>query len=242
MFGIFNRQKQLPIPPDWFRTDMHSHVLPGIDDGAPDAAASLSLIGQMVSLGYTRIITTPHVYEGYYPNTRETIAAAYEIVKQEVAEKFPALGFSYGAEYFMGEQFRALVASREILPISGKRVLVEQGFFAEAPGLDEILFGMQTQGYLPVLAHPERYGYYHARLSRLEQIRGRGVEFQVNLLSLSGRYGPEVRKQAEIILTRGWADYAGTDAHKPQHTDGIRAMRVSSRVIAGIETCRNNEL
>ncbi len=242
MFGIFSRQKQLSIPPGWFRTDMHSHVLPGIDDGAPDVAASLALIGQMVSLGYTRIITTPHVYEGYYPNTQESIAAAYENIRQEVSEKFPGLVFSYGAEYFMGEQFRSLVASREILPISGNRVLVEQGFFAETPGLDEILFSMQTQGYLPVLAHPERYGYYHARLRRLEQIRERGIAFQVNLLSLSGRYGPEVRKQAEILLARGWVDYAGTDAHKLPHIDGIRAMKLSDQVLKKIEACRNEEL
>ena len=109
MFGLFKKKQK----PDWrgglsnLKTDMHSHLLPGIDDGSPDPATSIMLIKGLMELGYSKLITTPHIYNDLYPNTKQTILAAYDILKAELEKEQIAIDIHPAAEYFIDEVFAA---------------------------------------------------------------------------------------------------------------------------------------
>lgn len=219
--------RTLALPPgEWLRTDMHAHWLPGIDDGAKDEAMSLELVAGLYDLGYRRLIATPHIYPGFYPNTPISIEAAYRQVAPAIAARFPDLSISFAAEYFIDESFAGLVEDRALLTLDGVHVLVEFSFFAEPPRAGDHFFRMALKGYQPVLAHVERYPYYFQDLRALTRYREMGVQFQCNLLSLAGHYGPEVRKQAFRLLDMGWYQWMGTDIHHPGHLDPLRELQV----------------
>jgi len=216
-------------PGSWLQSDMHAHWLPGIDDGARDAEMSLALVRGLYELGYRRLIATPHIYPGFYPNTPETIGEAFRQVAPQIRAQYPDLQIAYAAEYFMDEAFPALVEGRELLTLDGRQVLVEFSFFAEPPRAGETFFQMALKGYQPVLAHVERYPYYFRDLRALTRFREMGVSFQCNLLSLSGHYGPEVRAQALRLLELDWYDFMGTDLHHPGHMEELGRFSVSGK-------------
>ncbi|HRY98436.1 MAG TPA: hypothetical protein P5550_05190 [Bacteroidales bacterium] len=190
-------------------TDLHSHVLPGIDDGARSTADSLAMLSLLASLGYERVITTPHVMEGAYPNSPETISEA----RQSLEELPPGLQLFAAGEYMLDEGLMRILEAGDILTLGGRHVLVECPFQQPWPGYREMIFEMQLREYVPVLAHPERYPYWMADPRGLFSLLDAGVLFQVNLMSLGGRYGPEVRRQAESLLQRGMVSYLGSDLH-----------------------------
>jgi len=215
------------LPPgNWLRTDMHAHWLPGIDDGAKDVSMSLELVEGLYAMGYRRLIATPHIYPGFYPNTPASIEQAYLQVAPAIAERFPDLRTSFAAEYFIDESFAGLVEDRALLTLDGVHVLVEFSFFAEPPKAGDHFFRMALKGYRPVLAHVERYPYYFHDLRSLTRYQEMGVQFQCNLLSLAGHYGPEVRKQAFRLLEWGWYQWMGTDIHHPGHLEPLRDLQV----------------
>lgn len=213
-------------PGDLFRTDMHAHWLPGIDDGAPDVETSLALVGGLYDLGYRRLMATPHIYPEFYPNTPDSIRVAYEQVVPAIRRQWPDLETGYAAEYFLDDAFRDKVDRKELLPVMDDRVLVEFSFLAEPPGAEEIFFRMQLKGYRPVLAHVERYPFLFGQDRKLDRFRDMGVIFQGNLLSLTGRYGPGVRKQAVHLLQKGYYDWWCTDCHHVDHLAQLKSLRI----------------
>ena len=204
------------------RVDMHSHLLPGIDDGAKNMADSLRLIRGMQQLGYQKLITTPHVYQEFYPNTRQTILDALAEVQTVVEQAELDIEIEAAAEYFMDEHFAELLEADELLTFGDQRVLVETSFFAEPPGLEEHFFQMRTKGYRPVLAHPERYAYLAREPERFQRFREMGVELQLNTLSLSGHYGPQVRKLARLLLQQQQYSFLGSYLHHQAHLEKLR--------------------
>jgi tyrosine-protein phosphatase YwqE len=164
-------------------------------------------------LGITRIMATPHIFKEYYPNTKEDIHRAFTEVQKVAAVHLPQLSLGYAAEYYMDDHFHRSITETPLLTFEDNKVLVEQGYMAEIPGINKILFDMQIRGYMPVLAHPERYTYYHRNERKVEYFFDLGIGLQVNLLSLAGKYGKEVAKTASLYLSRGWVDYLGTDVH-----------------------------
>lgn len=218
MLSIFTKKTSLI---DLFRdgfVDMHNHILPGIDDGAKSVADSLKMLAAYRSHQVTQIVATPHIIQGVWPNDKNSIAAAYNLLSGELKENgYSDFSIRFAAEYMMDEGFQALVRQKGLLPIKDNMVLVEMSYFNPPLNLKELLFEIQLQGYVPILAHPERYIAYHTQPGAYPKLKQAGCLFQLNLLSLIGFYGLPTQKAAVEILNKGLYDFAGTDAHKAEH-------------------------
>jgi protein-tyrosine phosphatase len=212
----------------WLHTDMHSHLVPGIDDGSPDIATSLELIRGMMKLGYKKIVTTPHILWEVYPNTPEIILEGMEKVKEAAAAEGLEVELQAAAEYFIDSHFEDQLKNRiPLLPISGNMVLVEFSMVTAPMDLQEILFEMQMQDYQPVIAHPERYVYLTRKKEFFDQLKDSGCYFQLNLLSLTSYYGSSVQQLAEYLLKQDYYDLAGTDLHGEKHLAALGKLSQS---------------
>lgn len=218
MFSIFNRKKNLSGL-EWLGVDIHSHLLPGIDDGSPDIVTSEKLIAGLKGLGLKKLITTPHVFNEMYPNNSETISSAYNQIAH--SDQMKDVGFGYAAEYMLDDDFEKILDDK-LLCVEDKYVLVEMSYLYESPKFDEYIFNLQLKGYQPILAHPERYRFYHGNMSRLKSIKNRGVLFQINLLSLCGYYGKAEKIMALDLVKTGLIDLAGTDLHHEKHLKALQ--------------------
>lgn len=211
--------------------DIHSHLIPGIDDGVKTVEESVALIGRMAELGFRKIYTTPHVMADHYRNTREGILEGLEKVRagsreQRAGSREQGAGsrveLGVAAEYFLDEGFEELLNTEPLLTLPGNRVLVEMAGVAPAHNLPDLLFKMRTKGYRPLLAHPERYPYYSRDFRALERLKEYGCEFQVNLLSLAGHYGTTIQEQGFKIIKKGMAEFLGTDIHRDEHAEKLK--------------------
>ena len=197
---------------------MHSHLLPGIDDGVEDLDESLDVIAALRGLGYRHLITTPHVYQEFYPNTTATIREKEAEVKTAIARAGIDVTLQAAAEYMLDEGFAERLKNDDLLTFGDRHVLVELGFLAEPPGMEETFFELRTRGYRPVLAHAERYLFLADDLDRFVRLREMGVWLQLNLLSYTGHYGAAVQKLARRLLKHDLIDLLGTDCHHSAHT------------------------
>lgn len=221
MFSIFHNKKIIEeVDFSGLKTDMHSHLLPGIDDGSPDIETSIRLIKGLQNLGYTRFITTPHVLWDMYKNTPASIKAAQQIVHNAL----PDVKLKSAAEYFMDEYFDSLLANQEtaLLTIAQNTVLVEFSFVSPPIDLNEKIFDLQIKGYQPVLAHPERYQYFAQQQKKLNEFKDMGCLFQVNILSLTGYYGKPAADLAIWLVEKNMVDFLGTDLHHLRHLEALQ--------------------
>lgn len=238
MLSIFKKKEYLKDHIEGL-VDIHNHILPGIDDGAPTVEDSLNLIRRFQKIGVSDFICTPHIMNDYYPNTPETISAALEKVKAELLfnEDLKEIKLRAAAEYMMDQNFIELLESEKILPLKDNYILVEMSYFQAPINLNEILFLLQTRGYKPVLAHPERYAYYHSKdLSKYKDLKNRGCLFQVNALSLSAHYGKGIQNTAFQLLEDGMIDLVGSDSHREQHIDKLESIRLNKNQSNQIES------
>lgn len=217
-------------------TDMHSHLVPGIDDGAKDLNNSLDLIRRLSQLGFQKIITTPHIRPEYFPNSRETILKGFEKLVAAIEENDLEVEMAVAAEYFVDFEFMEFLENESLLTFSGNKVLVETSTITAPPNFQEIIFQLRLSGYQPVLAHPERYLYME--LKTFAKLKELGCEFQVNLMSLIGHYGTKVKKHASTLLENGLVDYFGTDCHNLQHTEILAEIANDSRLMRKILDCQ----
>ena len=235
---LFNRKKKeediyahMPAPAgaNWafLGADMHSHFIPGIDDGAKTIEDSLAMIRAMKDMGYKNIITTPHVMIDYYPNTVETITAGLQKVQQALKDNNIDIPIKAAAEYYIDESFMALVDKKELLTIRDNEVLVEFSMLYEPPMLSEVIFRMQSAGYKPIIAHPERYLFFHGNLRKFRELKDNGCLMQMNLLSVAGYYGKNIKVVAEELMAKGIYDYCGSDMHHEKHAAALKALASS---------------
>jgi len=227
MFGFFKKRKEelasVTIDYSALGVDMHSHLLPGIDDGSPDAASSVAYIKKMMELGYRKFITTPHVYPDLYPNNPDTIRAAHAVLQQQLAEEGIDVEVHAAAEYFIDDSFADRIKNKEqLLTLHQNFVLVEISFMQPPPDLNEVLFELIVQGYQPVLAHPERYNFYHTKKEIYHRFKDQGCLLQVNLLSLIGYYGKSVQDAAHFLVKEKLVDLIGTDLHHQRHLEAMQ--------------------
>lgn len=227
MFGLFKKKKEetaaVNIDYSLLAVDMHSHLLPGIDDGSPDAATSVNHIKKMMQLGYRKFITTPHIYPDLYPNTRETITAAHQQLMAKLKEENIEVEVHAAAEYFIDDLFADRLANNEqLLTLHKNMVLVEISFMQPPPNLKDVIFELIVKGYQPVLAHPERYNFYHTRKEVYERFKDQGCLLQINLLSLSGYYGKSVQDTAHYLVQHKLVDLIGTDLHHQRHLEAMQ--------------------
>jgi len=223
--GLFNKKinsKEL-FPSDY--VDIHSHLLPGIDDGARDLDHSISLIEKMYSLGIKEFRTTPHVLGDVWENSSSIIKEKERILKEALIHRgYHDIQISASAEYMMDENFSKLLNNDDILTIKDNYILVEMSFFNPPFNLDEILFQIQFKGYTPILAHPERYSFYHSDFSQYQKLIDAGCLFQLNLLSLTEQYGKQVQKMAHKLLKEQLYTFVGTDTHHSRHLKLIETL------------------
>ncbi|NLR82094.1 tyrosine-protein phosphatase [Chitinophaga eiseniae] len=236
---FFRKRNTDPVVPAqllaFMGTDIHSHLIPGIDDGVPDVATATEFIEQLQHMGIQKIVTTPHIMMDRYPNSAATIAAPYQDVVEALARKNNTISFHYAAEYYMDEEFETLL-QRPLLTLSGNKVLVEISFISPPLQLAQWLFDIQAAGYQPVLAHPERYAYYHADIAKYEQLKKQGCLLQLNLLSLTGYYGKHVQQAAEKLMAAGLPDLIGTDLHHEKHLHAIAGIAKSNKLRKLLDT------
>jgi protein-tyrosine phosphatase len=223
---FFGKKKAIQsVDLSWLKTDMHSHLIPGIDDGAQDLAASLVLIKGLQKLGYKKIITTPHILWEVYPNTSEIITRGLTTLQKAMTDEGFDITLHAAAEYFIDEYFDDQLKKKiPLLPISGNMVLVEFSMVTAPLDLQQILFEMQIQGYQPVIAHPERYIYLAQRKQFFDELKETGCLFQLNLLSLTGYYGRSVQELAEYLVKKNYYHLAGTDLHNERHLAALQKL------------------
>jgi tyrosine-protein phosphatase YwqE len=206
------------------QVDLHSHLIPGIDDGSPDLESTMSLLERFKEFGYRKVVTSPHVMADGYKNTPEIILGGLEKVREEIQRVGLDMEIDAAAEYYLDHELENLVKAKNVLTFGGdnKYVLFELPFIGEPSVLLQVIFGMQTNGYKPVLAHPERYQFWHNSYERLEDLKDRGVLLQLNMIALSGAYGPGAKKIAERMIDDGFYEFIGSDCHNMNH---IQAMQ-----------------
>lgn len=232
MFTFFKKHRPGPNL-EILTCDMHSHLIPGIDDGVPDLETSLLLIRGLIDLGYKKLITTPHVNADSFRNTPAIIQEGREDVIREIGRQGLSVEFQAAAEYLIDDGFTDNVSGPAVfLTLKENLVLVEFSFAVPAINLRKILFDLQLKGYQPVLAHPERYLYFAGNKAWYDQLREIGCLFQLNLLSFSGHYGSEVRDLAQFLVKKRYVEYLGTDMHHPGH---LELLRHSSAVFKAVQ-------
>ncbi|HAO46582.1 MAG TPA: hypothetical protein DCQ97_06625 [Chitinophagaceae bacterium] len=220
MFSFFKKKRteediHQPLP---VVTDIHSHILPGIDDGAPDVESSLVLIQGMMNLGIRKFIATPHVIGDLYRNTPQTINTALEETKAACKKAGLAVEISAAAEYMIDDYFLELLRNKSPLLTLHSNIILTEFSYSTPPGnVEAITAGIIAQGYKPILAHPERYHFYHHNPDIYHHLKEMGFHLQVNLLSLTGYYGKSVRKAALFIIQKNLASLVGTDLHHKYH-------------------------
>lgn len=213
----------------WLNADMHSHLLPGIDDGSPDLATSIALVRGLAALGYKKLITTPHILWDLYRNTAEQIRYAEAALQQAIESEGLDISLKAAAEYYIDEHFQQeLAAKTPLLTLGDNFVLVEFSMMTAPMDLQEVLFEMQMQNYQPVIAHPERYVYMNRRREFFDGLKSSGCLFQLNLMALGGYYGAGVHELAEHLLKKEYYDFAGTDLHHAKHLDALKKIPASS--------------
>lgn len=228
MFSFF-KKKQPAFSGDLsiLHTDMHSHIIPGIDDGSPDVETSIMLIKGLMDLGYKKFIATPHVMIDLYPNNRYTITTACNKLNEELKRQNIDIEVKAAAEYFLDEHFDSLLEKKEpLLTIKDNMVLVEFSFASAPLDYKQKIFEIQMNGYKPILAHPERYSYFHNKPEIYDELRHVGCYFQINLLSLCGYYGRSVAQAAERLIKKQQVELFGTDLHHEKHLNNLPNIAV----------------
>lgn len=218
------KESSMPTPTDWsfIGTDIHSHYIPGIDDGAQTIEDSLAMIRAMKEMGFSSLVTTPHIKFDHYPNTTEIIQNGLKELHRALIENHIDMPIRAAAEYYIDDHFMQLLESEPLLTIQKNEVLVELSFMFEPMNFLNTIFRIQTKGYRPILAHPERYAFYHGNKDIFEQLKDRGVLLQLNTIALTGYYGKPVKEMAEYLLEKRFYDYCGSDMHHMRHAEQMK--------------------
>jgi protein-tyrosine phosphatase len=228
MFGLFKkkeRKKDITFDYSSLMVDMHSHVLPGIDDGAQNPQESIVLIKRMMALGIKKIIATPHIMADYYRNTPETINAALALLKAELVKENIDIEVQAAAEHYFDETFEARVNEKKLMPMGDNYVLFEFSFINQPPNAIPVIQKLKDLGYKPILAHPERYPYMD--IDQFRTLHAWGLNFQLNTISLTGYYGRESKKIAEELIDNQMIDFISSDMHHPRHAEALKgALRM----------------
>lgn len=201
--------------------DMHSHLLPSVDDGAASVIQSLQMIRALEDIGFSTLYTTPHSIIDIHPNTPESLEYSFRQIRDSVPD---GIVLDYSSEYFLDELFLKNLNSKRLRPLPGNRLLIEFSMINMPFKLETQFFDILMQGYQIILAHPERYLFFQKDQSMLSRLKDMDIEFQVNALSLGGYYGDNVKQLADKLISKGWVDFIGTDAHHEKHIQALRKI------------------
>ncbi len=231
MFSFFTKKKFLVDYLDGF-TDIHNHILPGIDDGAKNVEESLGLLKGMGEFGIRDFICTPHIMENYYPNNRETIHTAMALLKNRLKlNNLNDIRIRAAAEHMIDSGFEGLVENRQYMPLDGSYILVEMSYLQASINFEGAIKKMGESTIFPILAHPERYSYLSYGKGDYAKIKNLGLLFQLNMLSLGDHYGTEVRKKGLKLLQANLIDFVASDVHNQNHIEQLKKIQLDSATL-----------
>ncbi|WP_420580070.1 tyrosine-protein phosphatase [Reichenbachiella sp.] len=203
--------------------DLHSHLIPDIDDGVKTWDESLEILSQLCKLGYKKIITTPHIIQNYYPNTPDKIRAGVAKLNELLAENNISMSIEAGAEYYLDDVFAKQVETKEdLLSFGNGYILIETPFMNKPLFLEEIVFTLQANGYKPILAHPERYAYLQNNKELIHSLNFLGLFMQINISSLTGYYSKEAQKTARYLIDTSQVHFLASDIHNHKHLAEVK--------------------
>ncbi|OFY83966.1 MAG: capsular biosynthesis protein [Bacteroidetes bacterium RIFCSPLOWO2_12_FULL_35_15] len=226
LFDIFKKNKRLKTPVDLsvLESDIHSHLIPNIDDGSKGVEDSVKMISALHQLGYNKIITTPHIMGDFYKNTPENILSGLEKVKQSLKEENIPVELSAAAEYYLDYDFEKKLDEEKLLTFGNNYLLFEVSYMNPPDNMNHMIFKMQTLGYRPVLAHPERYNFWHTEFEKYESFIDKGVLLQMNINSLTGYYSIPTKRIAEQMIDKNMISFLGTDCHHIGHVNLMKEV------------------
>ncbi|MDO3644584.1 tyrosine-protein phosphatase [Mucilaginibacter sp. L3T2-6] len=228
MFGLFKKKeakREITFDYSSIGVDMHSHILPGIDDGAQNPQESIFLIKQMMEVGIKKFIATPHIMVDYYRNNAETITNALTILKAELEKESIDVEVQAAAEHYFDETFEKRIDAGELMIMGDNYVLFEFSFINQPVNTIPVVEKLKDKGYKPILAHPERYPYMD--LEQFRNLHDWGVDFQMNTISLTGYYGLGAKKIAEQLIDNQLINFISSDMHHPRHAEAFKkALRM----------------
>ena len=238
IFNLFKSKPSLEelIPKGFI--DIHSHILPGIDDGPESINKSLSLIQKMNDLGFKKIIATPHTYDGVYNNSKKSIEESFN---RTISKLDIDINISYASEYMIDQSLIKKIENKSLLTLAENYVLIEMSYISPPKNLFEIIFELNTNNYIPVIAHPERYRFFFDDLKKYYKLKKFGCKFQLNLLSVVGYYGKDVSKISDLLLSKEIIDFVGSDIHNQNHINAFK-NHMKIRNIDKLEKAINNNL
>lgn len=240
MFSIFKSKKNYLKDLTVDVTDIHSHVLFGIDDGAKTILDSEFLMTFLLKLGFKNVIATPHTINGVWDNTLEGINQKYQEVTKVLPEISRKLNLKVASEYMLDDSFTQRFQTEKLLTLKDNYVLVEMSYINPPIQLYDIIFELQVAGYQPVLAHPERYLFFHKQFDEYKKLKKAGCYFQINLLSTVGYYGANIAKIADQLLAEDLIEFAGSDVHHEQHISSFEKKLQIKNIEALKQTLENN--
>jgi tyrosine-protein phosphatase YwqE len=225
------------------QVDMHSHLIPMLDDGSESFEDSIRLLQEFQQMGYKKLIMTPHIMGDFFNNSSETILPKLEELKKIAKENHINMVLEAAAEYYLDEWFMKKLANNEELLTFGKNyVLFELSYINESSFVNEAIFSLKSLGYTPVLAHPERYIFWHGNTKMLQEIHEKGVVLQVNINSLTGYYNKGAQRMAEELINLGIVEMLGSDCHGIRHIEAQKVARKTSAYKKALKTNINNSL
>ncbi|QLC67853.1 histidinol phosphatase [Flavobacterium sp. LPB0248] len=221
--------------------DIHSHILPGIDDGAKNMTKSIELVSSLKSLGVSQIITSPHINHYVWNNSAEIIQSKLQDTQKVLEESKINIPLQAAAEYFIDSWFENHFKEEKLLTLKDNYVLVEMSYLNAPLNIYKTIFEIQVAGYIPVLAHPERYVFYHNKFSEYEKLKNAGCLFQLNLLSTVEYYGSQIAKTTDALLAKGMYDFCGTDVHHKKHIAAFEDKIKTKNIASLKEVIANNQ-
>ncbi len=226
------------------RTDMHSHLIPGIDDGCETIEESIQLLKQLETLGYSKIITTPHIQGEFFKNTPDIINNGLNLLKENSIINNINIEIQAAAEYLLCSEFELTMTSGQLLTFGDDYILVEMSYFTEYQNVKKVFFELQSSGYQIILAHPERYIYYHDNFEYYTKLKDSGIFFQLNIISLTGTYSMAVKKMAEKLIDNNMIEFLGTDVHHYSYIEELKKSLTLKYLSKAINTglIKNMEL
>jgi len=224
MFSFFRSSKAVPDL-SFIGADMHSHLLPALDDGLKTMDDTIHFIQQLHSMGYEKFICTPHIISDLHPNSPDTILPRLEEVRKALKVENIPVQIEAAAEYMVDIDFENSIKSgNQLLTVGDKNILIEMSYVAPSPNMEQVIFDLNMKGLKPIIAHPERYLYYHNNFEKYQRFIDLGAVLQVNLLSLLGYYGKNVKIIAEKLIKQKMIQFAGTDMHHTNHLNGLQEL------------------
>ncbi len=206
------------------RVDMHSHLIPGIDDGVKTVEESVEMIRGFEALGYTKLITTPHIMSDYYRNTPEIIHEGLSTMRAAIKKEGINITLDAAAEYYLDEMFLQKLYDGQLLSFGDKYLLFEISYINPPDNLRNVIFELIVHGYKPILAHPERYPFWNEKFNEFENLKEAGALFQLNINSLTGYYGTGAKSLAEKLIDHNMIDFIGSDLHGQRHLESLRQV------------------